>query len=137
MTISNKLNLPLLYISTAGIFDGLKDYYDESDTPKPMGIYAQSKYDAEKFVMENSKHSDVLIIGGFPGHVVMVAAVAENTSKEKAVLLIQSYMPAQSIHIVKKQLTRGEGVWFKVSDLEKKGWNTWEFDYTKEHLKTW
>ena len=55
MTISNKLNLPLLYISTAGIFDGLKDYYDESDTPKPMGIYAQSKYDAEKFVMENSK----------------------------------------------------------------------------------
>jgi len=55
VTISNKLNIPLLYISTAGIFDGLKDSYDESDTPKPMGIYAQSKYDAEKFVLENSK----------------------------------------------------------------------------------
>jgi hypothetical protein len=46
-------------------------------------------------------------------------------------------MPAQNIHIVKKQFTRGEQVWFKVSDLEKKGWKTWEFDYTKEHLKTW
>ena len=42
VAISNKLNLPLLYISTAGIFDGLKDYYDESDTPKPMGIYVNT-----------------------------------------------------------------------------------------------
>jgi hypothetical protein len=67
----------------------------------------------------------------------MVAAVAENLFKEKAILLIQSYMPAQNIHIVKKQFARGEQVWFKVSELEKKGWNTWEFDYTKEHLKTW
>ncbi|MDB9825902.1 sugar nucleotide-binding protein [Candidatus Pelagibacter sp.] len=55
VSISNKLSIPLLYISTAGIFDGLKNSYDESDTPKPMGIYAQSKYDAEKFVLENSK----------------------------------------------------------------------------------
>ena len=27
--ISNNLNIPLLYISTAGIFDGLKEFYDE------------------------------------------------------------------------------------------------------------
>ena len=67
----------------------------------------------------------------------MVASVAENLLKEKAVLLIQSYMPAQNIHIVKKQFTRGEQVWFKVNKKEKKGWKTWEFDYTKEHLKTW
>ena len=83
------------------------------------------------------KEGDVLIIGGFPGHVVMVAAVAENDKKEKAVLLIQSYMPAQNIHIVKKQLTGGDKIWFKVEDLKKNGWKTWEFDYTQEHLKTW
>mgnify|MGYP001403671509 FL=1 len=53
--ISNKLNIPLLYISTAGIFDGLKEFYDENDAPKPMGVYAISKYEAEKFVMENCK----------------------------------------------------------------------------------
>ena len=53
--ISNKLNILLLYISTAGIFDGLKEFYDENDVPKPMGVYAISKYEAEKFVMENCK----------------------------------------------------------------------------------
>ena len=45
----------MLYISTAGIFDGLKEFYDEDDEPKPMGIYAISKYEAEKFVVQNSK----------------------------------------------------------------------------------
>ena len=53
--ISNKLNIPLLYISTAGIFDGLKEFYDEEDLPKPMGVYAISKYEAEKFVVQNCK----------------------------------------------------------------------------------
>jgi dTDP-4-dehydrorhamnose reductase len=53
--ISNNLNIPLLYISTAGIFDGLKEFYDEDDLPKPMGVYAISKYEAEKFVIQNCK----------------------------------------------------------------------------------
>ena len=53
--ISNKLNILLLYISTAGIFDGLKEFYDENDLPKPMGVYAISKYEAEKFVIQNCK----------------------------------------------------------------------------------
>ena len=100
------------------------------------GTYSLNK-ELKKQSTRNIKEGDVLIIGGFPGHVVMVAAVSQNSFKEKAVLLIQSYMPAQSIHIVKKQLTQGDGVWFKVSELEEKGWKTWEFDYTKEHLKTW
>ena len=53
--ISNVKNIPLLYISTAGIFDGKKNLYDEDDTPKPIGTYAISKYEAEKFVIQNSK----------------------------------------------------------------------------------
>ena len=53
--ISNKLNIPLLYVSTAGIFDGKKDLYDDWDLPNPLGIYARSKYMGERFVSENSK----------------------------------------------------------------------------------
>ncbi len=53
--ISNDLKIPLLYISTAGIFDGTKDYYDENDVPKPIGVYASSKYEAEKYVIKNCK----------------------------------------------------------------------------------
>tara|TARA_B100001123_G_scaffold178734_1_gene204823 strand:+ start:793 stop:1692 length:900 start_codon:yes stop_codon:yes gene_type:complete len=55
VAISNNLNIPLLYVSTAGIFDGLKEFYDENDIPKPIGVYAVSKYEAEKFVVENCK----------------------------------------------------------------------------------
>src|SRR5262245_33996526 len=42
---------------------------------------------------------DVFIKGGFPGHAVLVADVAENaTTGEKRFLLVQSYMPAQEMH---------------------------------------
>lgn len=51
--ISNLLKIPLLYISTAGIFDGQKELYDDWDTPNPLGTYARSKYMGEKFVVEN------------------------------------------------------------------------------------
>ena len=51
--ISKKLNIPLLYISTAGIFDGTKDTFDDWDLPNPMGHYARSKYAAEVFVEKN------------------------------------------------------------------------------------
>tara|TARA_Y100000768_G_C23985473_1_gene688566 strand:- start:1522 stop:2427 length:906 start_codon:yes stop_codon:yes gene_type:complete len=54
VAISNELNIPLLYISTAGIYDGKKDFYDESDLPNPMGHYAKSKNLGEKYVIENS-----------------------------------------------------------------------------------
>ena len=51
--ISNTLNIPLLYISTAGIFDGAKDVYDDWDQPNPLGHYARSKYAGESFVVQN------------------------------------------------------------------------------------
>ena len=57
VAIANELNISLLYISTAGIFDGKKNVYDESDAPNPMGHYAKSKYLAEKYVQKHTnKH---------------------------------------------------------------------------------
>ena len=55
MHIANELSIPLLYISTAGIFDGKKQVYDESDKPNPIGHYAKSKYLGEQYVIDNSK----------------------------------------------------------------------------------
>lgn len=52
--IANKLDIPILYISTAGIFDGSKDTFDDWDVPNPMGHYARSKYAGEVFVEKNS-----------------------------------------------------------------------------------
>jgi dTDP-4-dehydrorhamnose reductase len=52
--IANELSIPLLYISTAGIFDGGKPLYDDWDIPNPLGVYAKSKYYAELYVKENA-----------------------------------------------------------------------------------
>ncbi|MCL5267431.1 MAG: SDR family oxidoreductase [Bacteroidetes bacterium] len=54
--IANELDIPLLYISTAGIYDGRKELYDDWDLPNPLGHYARSKYAGELFVKENAKH---------------------------------------------------------------------------------
>ncbi len=55
--IANELNIPLIYISTAGIFDGSKNSFDDWDKPNPLGVYARSKYLGEIFVQQNvQKH---------------------------------------------------------------------------------
>jgi len=53
--IANKLDVPILYISTAGIFDGSKDTFDDWDQPNPIGHYARSKYAGEVFVENNCR----------------------------------------------------------------------------------
>jgi dTDP-4-dehydrorhamnose reductase len=54
VSIANELNIPLLYISTAGIFDGKKNLYDDWDQPNPLGHYARSKYAGETFVKDHA-----------------------------------------------------------------------------------
>jgi dTDP-4-dehydrorhamnose reductase len=53
--IANELGIPIVYVSTAGIFDGQQDTYDDWDLPNPLGHYARSKYAGELFV---SHHAD-------------------------------------------------------------------------------
>lgn len=48
--ISKRLDATHIYISTAGIFDGEKEYYNDFDQPKPMSIYAKSKHYGELIV---------------------------------------------------------------------------------------
>ena len=52
--LANSLDIPILYISTAGIFDGSQDTYDDWSIPNPLGVYARSKYMGELFVKENA-----------------------------------------------------------------------------------
>jgi dTDP-4-dehydrorhamnose reductase len=65
--IANKLDIPMLYISTAGIFDGNKDLYDDWDQPNPLGVYARSKYMGERYVVENAKRFLVCRAGWMMG----------------------------------------------------------------------
>jgi hypothetical protein len=61
------------------------------------------------------KAGDVFIQGGSPGHaVIVVDVVVERNSGRKAMLLAQSYMPSQEIHVLKNPA--GASPWYEVED---------------------
>lgn len=70
-TLANAHGIPLVYISTAGIFDGHKDHYDDWDVPNPLGVYARAKYMGEIAVQSRVQKHFVFragwMMGGGPG----------------------------------------------------------------------
>ena len=52
--ISEELGIPYIFISTAGIFDGDQEVYNDYDTPRPLSIYGKSKFYAELSIKEIS-----------------------------------------------------------------------------------
>lgn len=67
VNIANELNIPIVYISTAGIFGGEKDEYDEMDLPNPLDMYAKGKYGGERYVIEHARKYYVLRAGWMMG----------------------------------------------------------------------
>ena len=65
--IANEFDIPLLYISTAGIFDGNKELYDDWELPNPLGHYARSKWAGELYVKENVRKHLVCRAGWMMG----------------------------------------------------------------------
>ncbi|WP_460619762.1 DUF4846 domain-containing protein [Hymenobacter ruber] len=79
---------------------------------------------------------DVLIHGGAPGHAVLVVDVAENpASHQKYVLLAQSYMPAQSIHVLRNVDAPALGAWFAVPGPADAEFDTPEWTFARAELK--
>lgn len=48
--ISKRLDATHIYICTAGIFDGRKEYYNDFEQPNPISVYAKSKYYGEVII---------------------------------------------------------------------------------------
>lgn len=53
--VASSRNIPFVYISTAGIFDGEKNEYTEDDLPNPLSIYGKSKYYGERVALSIPK----------------------------------------------------------------------------------
>jgi hypothetical protein len=84
--------------------------------------------------LANVQPGDVFIRGGSPGHAVLVLDVAEHLlSGKRYVLLAQSYMPAQQIHVLRDAAAAG-GVWFAVNPAQAR-FNTPEWTFSKEELR--
>ena len=64
---SKKLDVPHIYISTAGVFDGRKEYYNDYDAPNPLSMYGKAKYFGEKTVQELLKKYFIFRAGWMMG----------------------------------------------------------------------
>lgn len=112
--IANKMNIPILYVSTAGIFDGKKMLYDDWDQPNPLGVYARSKFMGERYVCENANRFIVCRAGWMMG---------SGPSKDKK--FIQKLM---------KQLKDGSKELFVVDDKDGTPTYTHDFALTVKEL---
>lgn len=54
--VAKSLKIPMVYISTAGIFDGKKDQYREDSEPNPVNVYGLTKLMGERFVEAYEAH---------------------------------------------------------------------------------
>lgn len=83
--------------------------------------------------LENIAIGDVLIKAGAPGHAVIVVDLAIDNNGNKRVLLAQSYMPAQQIHILKNLENNGISPWYDLKEFDRIYTPEWVFD--KNQLK--
>jgi dTDP-4-dehydrorhamnose reductase len=65
--IASQLDVPYIYVSTAGIFNGDKDVYNDFDAPNPTSYYAKAKYYGECFVCQSVKKHYVVRAGWMMG----------------------------------------------------------------------
>jgi hypothetical protein len=84
--------------------------------------------------IQDIQTGDVFVRGGSPGHAMLVAGVAKNSRGQKVFLLLQSFMPAQDIHIVINPHNAKLSPWYSVDDyyVVTPGWN-----FTAADLRRW
>lgn len=107
--LANELDVPYVYISTAGIFDGQQDVYTDFDAPQPLGYYAKSKAHGEAWVLRSVKRPVVLRAGWMMGG---------GPRKDK-----------KFINKIFKQISAGKSELFVVSD--KLGTPTYTVDFAR------
>lgn len=111
--LARKHDALVIYISTAGIFDGDKDEYTDFDTPHPLSYYAKSKYHGERFVEQHLSNYYIFRAGWMMGG---------GPTKDK-----------KFINKVFKQIKAGSKELFVVDD--KLGTPTYTHDFASSMLK--
>ncbi|WP_452601825.1 DUF4846 domain-containing protein [Pontimicrobium sp. MEBiC06410] len=81
--------------------------------------------------IEKLKVGDMLIRGGTPGHIVMIADEAVNEKGEKLFLLFQGNTPAQSVHLVKNLEDTELSPWYDLKLNVEIGVSNYTFNNSK------
>ncbi|SDZ07877.1 protein of unknown function (4846) [Proteiniborus ethanoligenes] len=82
----------------------------------------------ESVHIDDMKIGDVFIVGGSPGHAVVVMDMAVNQNNEKIFILAQSYMPAQQTQILINPNEENMSPWYSLKDCEKLITPEWIFE---------
>ena len=93
-------------------------------------IYAGSASlarELEPIAAEELWAGDLFIRGGFPGHAVLVVDLARDDAGRTAFLLVQSYMPAQQIHVLVNPTDRSLSPWYPLEFGEQLYTPEWTF----------
>lgn len=96
---ARRARIPMIYISTAGVFDGTQDSpYTEYDSPNPLNMYGRSKYEGELAVRELVEEHFIIRAGW------MVGGGAAKDHKFVARILRQLREGAREIYAVTDKL---------------------------------
>ncbi|MBN2431741.1 MAG: DUF4846 domain-containing protein [Acidobacteria bacterium] len=85
---------------------------------------------------ESVRGGDAFILGGFPGHAVLVVDLAENPQTgQRVMLLAQGYTPAQDVHILRNAANPDLSPWFDAAVAGELNILGWPFE--RRHLRRW
>ena len=79
------------------------------------GTYSLSQELVEITSLASVEIGDLLIYPGFPGHVMMIGDIAQNTKGELRFLFFQGNTPAQSVHIIKNAENTEISPWYDLA----------------------
>ncbi len=94
------------------------------------GTLSLSK-EMKKAKLDSIEVGDVFIKGGSPGHAVIVVDMAIQKSTGKRIfMLAQSYMPAQSMHVLVNENNGALSPWYETNESDMLYTPEWTFNWT-------
>jgi hypothetical protein len=112
----------------ADTYSNFKNYLETVFTYS--GSYSLQKELIAVDKLKNIIIGDVFIQGGFPGHAILVVDKTKSiTDNRIAVLLAQSYMPAQDIHILRNPNDPQLNPWYILNENDKLYTPEWTFEW--------
>ncbi|MBN1770633.1 MAG: DUF4846 domain-containing protein [Deltaproteobacteria bacterium] len=93
-------------------------------------IYAGSASlarELEPLDADELRAGDLFVRGGFPGHAVLVVDLARDATGRTLFLLVQSYMPAQEVHVLVNPTDRTLSPWYDLAFGEQLRTPEWTF----------
>ncbi|NVJ98971.1 MAG: hypothetical protein HWE25_12520 [Alphaproteobacteria bacterium] len=89
--------------------------------------------DLPEVKLKAARIGDLFIAPGFPGHTVMIADMALDTSGKRKVLLVEGFSPAQDAHVLRNLLPFSSGDWYDLEDGKDLITPVWRFTPNQLH----